>query len=377
MSTIPAIVDHLVIGGGPAGSTVAIRLAEAGRQVTLIEKERAAHHKVCGEFLSHEAVEYLHRAGISPANLGAASVRSVRLSSGRRTAEARLPFRALSLSRCVLDAAMLQHAADQGCEVKRGVSVDRLAPSGDAWNAKLSDGRAIDAQTVFLASGKHDLHGWSRSGGVQSNMIGFKLHWRLAAAQTQELREWMELFLFPGGYGGLALVESEIANLCLVVQRPVLRRLGTWRELLAAAVNENRRLCYFLNGANQLWARPLAISPIPYGYLAEQPCKIWRVGDQAAVIPSFTGDGMSIALHSANLAAQMHLAGLPVDEYNRALCAQLTRTVSLATWISRAMVTEAGRHLAVLGASLFPGAMRWIAASTRVPSRALLLDDAH
>jgi flavin-dependent dehydrogenase len=52
-------VDHLVIGGGPAGSMVAMRLAEAGREVLLLEKGRTAHDKVCGEFLSREAVQYL------------------------------------------------------------------------------------------------------------------------------------------------------------------------------------------------------------------------------------------------------------------------------------------------------------------------------
>ena len=41
-------VDHLVIGGGPAGAMAAVRLAQAGREVALVEKEAGAHHKVCG-----------------------------------------------------------------------------------------------------------------------------------------------------------------------------------------------------------------------------------------------------------------------------------------------------------------------------------------
>ena len=51
-------VDNLVIGGGLACSMVAIGLATAGRQMTLLEKKSAASHKVCGEFLSPEAVGY-------------------------------------------------------------------------------------------------------------------------------------------------------------------------------------------------------------------------------------------------------------------------------------------------------------------------------
>src|ERR1700691_5032892 len=89
--------DILVIGGGPAGSMSAIRLAQAGRRVTLVEKERAPHHKVCGEFLSEEAVDYLLGAGISPHRLGAVPIRALRLFAGARSAEAELPFTALSL----------------------------------------------------------------------------------------------------------------------------------------------------------------------------------------------------------------------------------------------------------------------------------------
>jgi len=62
---------------------LAIRLADAGRRVTLLEKETAAHHKVCGEFLSREAVGYLEQAGVSLRELGATEIDSLQLSSGR------------------------------------------------------------------------------------------------------------------------------------------------------------------------------------------------------------------------------------------------------------------------------------------------------
>jgi flavin-dependent dehydrogenase len=371
MSTPLETVDHLVIGGGPAGSMAAILLAQAGRRVTLLEKESGAHHKVCGEFLSPEAADYLQQAGVSPRALGAASIRFLRLSSGRDVTQAALPFRALSLSRRALDAAMLQRAADQGCNVLRGRCVQQLAPNGNAWIATLTSGASLRAQTVFLATGKHDLHGWRRGGGRQSDLVGFKLHWQLSPSRIEELRETMELFLFPGGYGGLSLVESEIANLCLVVRRSRLNRMRGWNGLLASFLRDNQRLRHYLQDSNAQWPRPLAISPIPYGYLGGSTRGPWCVGDQAAVIPSFTGDGMSIALHSAALAAQMVLAGKSVEEYNRTLHAQLGPGMSLAIRLSRAMVTAAGRNLAVPALSLFPQAMQWIAASTRIPAQAL------
>jgi flavin-dependent dehydrogenase len=365
-------VEHLVIGGGPAGSMVAMCLVAAGREVTLLEKERTAHHKVCGEFLSREAVEYLQQAGVAPCDLGAVSIRLLRLSSGERTVEAALPFRALSLSRYVLDEAMLARAEKNGCEVRRGVSVETLQAAGDHWLVETRDGDSLRAQTVFLANGKHELHGWNRGRSEQADLVGFKLHWRLTPAVTEALREVMELFLFSGGYGGLSLVEGGAANLCLVVRRSRLRAVGGWPELLAAIRNYNRRLEQCLRGAEALWERPLAISPIPYGHLAGRTADLWCIGDQAAVIPSFTGDGMSIALHSAALAAQMYLDGRSVDEFNRTLRVQLRRGMSLATWLSRAMVTGVGRRLAPLGLSLLPDAMRRIALSTRIPEQALV-----
>jgi menaquinone-9 beta-reductase len=351
---------------------VAIRLATAGVQVTLVEKERLAHHKVCGEFLSQEAVEYMRQAGIEPLDLGAATIRRVRLSAKRRVVDVALPFSALSLSRCVLDAAMLARAAEAGCNVQRGALVERLTTDGEQWFAQLRGGETLCAQTVFLANGKHDLRGWDRPQGEQGDLIGFKLHWKLTRAQTEALKECIDLFLFRGGYGGLSLVEGDVANLCLVVRRAAIRKTGGWTQLLASVLDENLLMQQRLQGAKALWERPLAISSIPYGYLEGRPCGLWCVGDQAAVIPSFTGDGMSIALHSAALAAQMYLAGESVDQYYHRLRMQLKRGMSLATLISRAMVTGAGRKLAPFGLSLFPQALRWIAASTRIPDRAFL-----
>src|SRR5579872_6521351 len=106
--------ENVVIGGGLAGAMAALHLAAAGRDVVLLEKERGPHHKVCGEFLSPEAVKYLQQAGIDPMALGAQPIEKLRLSAKRRVIEMRLPFRALSLSRRVLDAALLKRAEEAG-----------------------------------------------------------------------------------------------------------------------------------------------------------------------------------------------------------------------------------------------------------------------
>ncbi len=364
-------VDNLVIGGGPAGAMTAILLAQAGRRVTLLEKERGAHHKVCGEFVSREAVDYLAQAGVALREPGATPIRFLRLSSGGSTAQATLPFRAVSLSRRALDAALLERAEAVGCDVMRGYFVKDIAAENGAWQASLADGACLRAQTVFLASGKHDVHGWKRGEGRQNDLVGFKMHWRLHPARVDELRDCMELFLFRGGYGGLSLVEGDAANFCFVVRRRMLRAMDGFDGLLAGLLRGNERLRFYLGDAQALWPKPLAVSPIPYGYLARDMHGLWRVGDQAVVIPSFTGDGISIALHSAALAARMFLDGSSVEEYRRALCGQLSGGMRLATWLSQAMVTQAGRRLGVPAMRVLPQAMQWIAASTRIPARAL------
>jgi 2-polyprenyl-6-methoxyphenol hydroxylase-like FAD-dependent oxidoreductase len=151
-----------------------------------------------------------------------------------------------------------------------------------------------------------------------------------------------------------------------------LHKIGGWHQLLQELLGTNRQLQSRLNGAEALWQRPLAISSIPYGYIAHQTPGLWCLGDQAAVIPSFTGDGMSIALHSGALAAEMYLTGESADAYQRKLHAQLKRGVWVATALSRFMVTSVAREFAPLAMVVLPRAIGWIANATRVPERALL-----
>src|SRR5271156_5185814 len=89
--------EVLILGGGVAGCAAAVALARKGRSVTLIERELTPHHKVCGEFLSGEALEDLCALGIDVASHGAVPIDYVRLAAARRAAAAPLPFPAASL----------------------------------------------------------------------------------------------------------------------------------------------------------------------------------------------------------------------------------------------------------------------------------------
>ncbi|MGZ5228238.1 MAG: hypothetical protein ACXWCS_29125, partial [Burkholderiales bacterium] len=250
--------------------------------------------------------------------------------------------------------------------------VDKLEAIDAGWCVRIRSAETMHAKNIFLATGKHDVNAWERGGATQDDLVGFKMHWNLPPASPEMLRGVMELFLFRGGYGGLSLIDGGIANLCLVVRRKTLRAHAGWDGLFESMQNEVPSLRERLRAAAPRWQKPLAISPIPYGHLGGPADGIWRLGDQVAVIPSFTGDGMSIALHSAVLAAEMYLDGKSANDYTRCVVQQLRGGMRVATALSRSMVTSGARILAPFLLSIIPGAMGRIALSTRIPERALL-----
>lgn len=361
----------IVVGGGPAGASLAALLARAGREVELFEREAGPADKVCGEFLSREAALYLASLGLDLRALGAVPLESVRLVTSRSLASARLPFAALSLSRRALDEALLERAAQLGAVIHRGAVVQGLASSGGGWAARLADGATIEASAAFLATGKHDLRGFRRPRGIQGDLIAFKQHWRLAPAQIAELAGNVELILFRGGYAGLQPVEGGRANLCLLVRRRRLSALGRWNDLLASIRAESPHLDARLEGATPDAARPLAVTAIPYGYVRTRADGVWRLGDQAAVIPSFSGDGISIALHSARLAAATYLRGGDADGFQRQLARDVTKPMILATGLSLGLVCRPAQLALGAAASLLPGLLPVVAEHTRVSEAAM------
>jgi flavin-dependent dehydrogenase len=264
LNQVPLHDDVLILGGGVAGCAAAIVLARKGRSVTLIEREPTPRHKVCGEFLSGEALEDLQALGINVASLGAVPIDHVRLAAARRAAQAPLPFPAASLTRKTLDTALIAEAIAAGVCVEHGRSVQALnRTTSGAWQATLDDGTAYEAATVFLATGKHDLRGHTRPADPQ-RWVAFKTYFRLAPAQAAELGHASELMLYPGGYGGIQPVEGGIANLCCVVQQRYLARAGyRWENFLAKMQQDCPHLAMRLGGAEPLLAKPIAINAYP------------------------------------------------------------------------------------------------------------------
>ena len=368
----------LIVGGGVAGCAAAIALARKGRSVTLIERELTPRHKVCGEFLSGEALEDLHALGINVASLGAVPITRVRLAAARRAAEAPLPFPAASLTRKALDNALLAEAADAGVHLLRGRTVQSLQRTAEnAWQVALDDGSTHRAPTAFLATGKHDLRGHNRPKDPQQ-WVAFKMYFRLSAAQTAELKEASELMLYPGGYGGIQPVENGIANLCCVVQQKFLSRgANRWENFLARMQVDCPHLARRLEGAEPLLAKPIAITHIPYGYLRRtSEDSLYCIGDQAAVIPSFTGDGISIALHTARCATAAYLAGEAAPAFQANLRSVLLSQMRLAGFAADGLNNSLARAVLPFGLKVWPGVMRVTARLTRVAQHGVLHTEA-
>lgn len=374
--------EFIILGGGPAGSAAAIELAQAGRNVALLERTLHAHHKVCGDFLSAEALSSLEVLGLNPAELGSVPIHRVRFAGPFGVSSATLPFAAQSLTRSTLDDALLHRASAAGALVLRGHTAASLHRTGNLWRVGIAGptrAYTLTAPHILLATGKHDLRGLPRPAGTHSSLVGLKMYLRLAPEQSKALRGSIELVLFRGGYGGLSLVEDSSgnraetsrANLCFVIERDQLHDLGHSWPAISNFLTRNPHLAARLAGSQPLLDRPLAISPLPYGLLLRHAIAedLFAIGDQAAVIPSFTGDGLALALHSGRLAARALLDGRSAHDFHTELHAQLRRQLSFATVLSRGLVSQPHRTALSLTARAFPGMLRAVASGTRLAAK--------
>ena len=117
-----ATVDAIAAGGGLAGSAFALELARHGASATIFERMPGPHHKVCGEFLSDRAQTLLSYLGINVEALGGSPIETLCLSNGSKQARAPLPFKAVGISRFLLDETLLKAAEHAGAKVFRGTS---------------------------------------------------------------------------------------------------------------------------------------------------------------------------------------------------------------------------------------------------------------
>jgi flavin-dependent dehydrogenase len=355
-------VNTLVLGGGPAGAAAAIALARAGAAPVLVERAAVTVEKVCGEFLGADAAALLAGLGLDLAALGAVPVRQAWFGAGARRSQVALPFPAWSLPRATLDAALLDLAVQAGAELRRGVAAVAAEPHPGGWHLRLADGAVLRAGQLILATGKHELRGLARpaTGGA----IGLKL-----ALEAVEIGDAIALLACAGGYAGLQPRGGGGANLCMALQpgTPGLADAARDPAALLAHVMAGSALARQLLGtARPGWARVLAVAGVPYGFVnrAVGPPGLYRVGDQAAVVPSLCGDGIAMALASGGRAAAMVVSGAGAAAHHRAWAGSVAPGMRLAGLADGLMARAP--ELLVAGVGAAPALARWGARRTRM-----------
>jgi len=321
---VASYLDRVVIiGGGPAGSSLAIRLADRGFDVTLIEREHFPRHKLCGEFISPECLSHFGELGVLDSLLAAGGERVYETHFYDRRGKGFIVpsgvFNgvgyALSLSRCEMDARLLKRAHESGVTVFEGHRPTTVQMSGDSLIAletadengehqRFTGHLFIDATGRSRALSK--LVERARANGKRARSkasiaLGFKTH--LDGVRLPSER--CEIYSFPGGYGGLTTVEHGLANLCFLMDPRAARNIGTDPNLLMKkAVAANRRAASALENAEPVreW---LAVSVNAFGRSQPGAAKnLFTVGDAAAFIDPFTGSGILMALESSALLAK-------------------------------------------------------------------------
>jgi len=308
------LYECVVVGGGVAGSTAAYHLTKLGYKVALLEKTHGPHHKVCGEFLSFETLSYLKEMGIF-LNDDSPVIKYFRLFSPRSKAEFTFPFPGRGMSRYKLDEELLNNAKHAGVDVFRGICMRDYHKENKGLVRIETTTCDFYARYLFMATGKHDHSKEHKREGKYNSYVGMKTHIRLKT-QSMEFKETTVLFTFPGGYGGICPVEGSM-NFCFLIDKAIYKTLiGNFDAALLYLRHSNDQLDFILRQADII--EPVcAISHIPYGFLRDQTNQenIYFLGDQRMVIPSFTGDGMAIALSTAKNCAyefDYRQKGLPV-----------------------------------------------------------------
>ena len=323
----------VIVGAGPAGASLAIRLAKNDFSVALIEREKFPRHKLCGEFMSPECLAHFAELGVLDAMLAAGGDRISETvfyaPDGKNVTVPSKWFNneqnALSLSRAEMDERLLEKARESGVEIfEETQATGILTESGRICGVKLKrqggETQELAADILIDATGRASVLGklaekieiqnsrfkiqnserksQQLKSGKQKRLVGFKTH--LSGAAIEKSR--CEIYFFRGGYGGLSRVENNLANHCFLIEAAIVKEFsGDADAIVEKLIFKNKRAAETLGIAAPVndW---LAVSVDGFGVRNLNPAKnLFAVGDSAAFIDPFTGSGMLMALESAKI----------------------------------------------------------------------------
>lgn len=292
--------DVTIIGAGPAGSVAGVLLCRLGWDVTLIEQHRFPRDKVCGESLSALGIEVLARAGLVDRILGLGPVRISRTTlhaCDGQSVSFSLPRAMWGVSRRAMDLGLLNAAREAGARILQPARCESI--KGRLRVRHLGENRVevLHPSWILLADGKGAL---LPERPRATTDFGIKTHFE----SVDGPRDAVELFGVRGHYVGLAPIEGGLFNVAMSLPAWRLEKAGgdfdvLWREIVLENCNLARR---FLNARRVgVWLA----SPLPrFGVGRSWPANVIPLGNAAAALEPIGGEGMGLAMRSAELAAE-------------------------------------------------------------------------
>ena len=304
--------DVIVAGGGPAGSSTAIHLANSGLKVLLIEQKSFPRAKLCGEFISPECIAHFEKLGVALAMVSSQPAQIVEtVFYSCRGHKIVVPSRwfggaALGLSRAVMDHHLLQRAKVLGVNVLENATVSAVVE--DELGARGVIVKSSKGEIEYWASVIVDATGRARTLSrkvtpvhtKRPKLVAFKSH----LIGTRADLAACEIYSYPGGYGGLSTVENGRSNLCFIVEASRVRRAKSDPgALIKDNLMLNQRAAFTLERAT-VETEWLSVALENFGRQRPSPATgLLAIGDSAAFIDPFTGSGMLMAFESGQLVA--------------------------------------------------------------------------
>lgn len=315
------MANILVIGGGPAGAAAAIAAVSEGASVRVVERSRHPKHKVCGEFLSPQALHLLDLLGAGNLAPKPALIRKCRLRFGDREKQWNLVEPALGLSRFELDRLLLERAGALGAIVCRGESA--VMQQADGATA-----------AIVLALGRQPV------ASRQDRLFGFKAHFEGPPDDA------VELFFGQPGYVGVSPVENGWTNVCGIATEPALRRHGFHvDEYVAAFPPLAERLGPLRRRMEWLITGPLSFSPVAD---VQTNQRVYPAGDALGFVDPFTGSGILNALFTGRMAGLNAARAVPSRKHIRECRSLLGRPFGISAIFRKMLQWEYAWRLAAL-----------------------------
>jgi flavin-dependent dehydrogenase len=314
------IFDAIVIGAGPAGSTVARLLAASDWHVALVEKDEFPCRKVCGEFISAPTHAILDACGIGSAfrKKAGPEVRRIALFSSETMVTAATDRHwGRALGREYLDLMLRDAAVTAGATLFQPAELTTMARDGKNHICHLkTNGTRVEiaAPVLVAASGS-----WRikpplavAAAARPSDLLAFKAHF----AQSLLTPGTMPLLVFPGGYGGLVQSDGARTSLSCCIRRDALAALRCPGEHAGETVLRHIRAATRGVRAILQDEQPdgtiLSAGPIRPGIRQRYRDGIFRTGNLAGEAHPIIAEGISMAIQSSHLLAR-HLVACGVD----------------------------------------------------------------